>query len=363
MIDRDALVAAKKAHWETLGPFSWIVVDKKSKACPEGVVFFDGEPIYPYPSIGRFLYLKTGITQHFQHPFWVEEKIDGYNIRLFKTDCGFFAMTRRGYFCPFTTDRAFDFINPQFFADHPHLILCLEVAGPENPYLDNPPADIKEDIRFFVFDMMEKGKPGFLPFEEKMALIESYGLPAVPLYGLFSKETIEDLKKLLLTLDERGKEGIVMKESNAPYTRAKYVTKRSNLQDIDAASYYFLQLPPQYFAHRILRLSLALDEENISLEKEDIANHLGFALTNGLFAAIKQFEETGKVTKRFRCRFHEEENVRLFLASRKQLLGHDHFIERQLQKEGQWLVLEFDKEYPRMTSLLQHYLSGGIIFD
>jgi len=35
----------------------------------------------------------------------------------------------------------------------------------------------------------------------------------------------------------------------------------------------------------------------------------------------------------------------------------------RLEKEADWFVLEFDKEYPRMTSLLQHYLSGGIVFD
>ena len=167
MIDIEALVDAKKAHRESLGPFFWVIVDKKSKLCPKDVVLIDGEIIYPYPSIGRFLYLQPGIKKHFRHPFWVEEKIDGYNIRLFKTAQGLFAMTRRGYFCPFTADRAFDFINPQFFVDHPHLILCLEVAGPQNPYLENYPADIDADVRLFVFDIMEKGKEGFLPFTEK----------------------------------------------------------------------------------------------------------------------------------------------------------------------------------------------------
>jgi putative ATP-dependent DNA ligase len=363
MIDIEALVDAKKAHRESLGPFFWVIVDKKSKLCPKDVVLIDGEIIYPYPSIGRFLYLQPGIKKHFRHPFWVEEKIDGYNIRLFKTAQGLFAMTRRGYFCPFTADRAFDFINPQFFVDHPHLILCLEVAGPQNPYLENYPADIDADVRLFVFDIMEKGKEGFLPFTEKRALIEHYRLPSVPVYGLFDAEKISNLKQLLLDLDGSGKEGIVMKESQAPFTRAKYVTERSSLQDMESASHYFLQLPPQYFTHRILRLALFMDEENLDVARQESTKRLGDILTQGLFSALRQFRQTGKVSNRFRCYFHQEENARLFLESRKKLLGHSHFVVSRLEKEADWFVLEFDKEYPRMTSLLQHYLSGGIVFD
>jgi putative ATP-dependent DNA ligase len=88
----------------------------------------------PAGKIGRMFHLGQGLDANFACPFWVEEKVDGYNVRIFAHENEVLAVTRRGYICPFTTDRIKDFININLFTVYPNLIVCAEVAGPENPY-------------------------------------------------------------------------------------------------------------------------------------------------------------------------------------------------------------------------------------
>ena len=51
------------------------------------------------------------------------------------------------------------------------------------------------------------------------------------------------------------------------------------------------------------------------------------------------------------------------LADMKRADGHLHVAERKLAKEGDYYVLEFDKEHAGMSGLLGHLLEGGLLFD
>jgi len=123
-----------------------------------GTVVFDFHNIIlGFPHIKRVVQLENGVKRVFKRkPFYVEEKVDGYNVRVAQIEGRVFAFTRGGFICPFTTERIEDFVNMEFFKDYPNLVLCGEMAGPESPYLVEGPPYVKEDIKFFLFDIQEK---------------------------------------------------------------------------------------------------------------------------------------------------------------------------------------------------------------
>jgi putative ATP-dependent DNA ligase len=327
-----------------------------------GTTVFQEEVIWGYPEIGRILRLATGLREYFQAPFWVEEKVDGYNVRIFKHGETVLALTRRGYICPFTTDRLPDLLDTRIFAEQPDIVLCAEVAGPENPYNEGYPPYVTEDVRLFVFDVLRKNTSCFLPHAERMQLLQAYGLPSVTQYGKHQASDLETLKTLLLRLDAEGKEGVVFKEDSVRDQRAKYVTGHTNLRDLRVTAMNFLQLPPEYYTQRVMRLVLFLEEAGLTGSPALYAD-LGEALIEGVFQAIRQYQQHQKVFHTFRCRFRRQANALLFMQSQRRLLGAAHVRQRRLHKVGDFYHLEFDKVMPRETSLLRHILQGGLAFD
>jgi len=332
------------------------------KDVPRGTALFKSFTLWGYPHIGRIFQLSTGLKEQFTHPFFVEEKVDGYNARVFLHEDQILALSRGGYVCPFTTERVADFINLKFFEDHPNLVLCAEVAGPENPYVDEHPPYIKEDVQFFVFDIMEKNSQRFLPYREKEKLIEKYGLPSVERYGLFSVEDVDKLKRLMIRLNEEGREGVVMKEDSERDKRVKYVTLYSSLKDIEITSINLLGLPSDYFTNRLLRLALFMEEEGIRADQE-LFLKVGKAFLEGLLRAMEMSKKDGCVYRTFRCRFKTRENALLFLENVKHASSQVQILQRRLEKEENFWVLEFDRVYLNITGLLGHLLVGGSIFD
>lgn len=167
------------------------------------VVFETGEAVLGFPHIKRVVQLENGIRRVFKNkPFYVEEKVDGYNVRVVKVKDKILAITRGGFVCPFTTERIEDFVNFDFFKDYPNLVLVGEMAGPESPYLVEGPPYVKEDIEFFLFDIQEKGTGRSLPAEERYRLAEEYGIPQVERFGLYDSSKVGELKELIEWLSE-----------------------------------------------------------------------------------------------------------------------------------------------------------------
>lgn len=352
----------KRARSTRIGKWEYLRFDAKVRFIPEGTALFGDDLIWGYPKIGRILQLEAGIAAQFEKPFWIEEKIDGYNVRIFRHGEDVLAITRRGYICPFTTDRVPDFIDIRIFGKHPELVLCAEVAGPDNPYNEGRPPFIPEDIRFYVFDIMRKGEPDFLPQREKRRLLEDYALPSVSRFGRYELPQLGEIKELMLKLDREGREGIVLKEDSPRDYRVKYVTGRINISDIRVSKGSVRQLPPEYFMHRILRLALFLEEHGLEVTPA-IQRELGEALIDGIVGTVEQFREENKVLHGFRCRFRKRANAELMVRDMKSRLGKRQMRQRRLEKEADYYVLEFEKILPKTTGLLQNMLSGDVVFD
>jgi putative ATP-dependent DNA ligase len=355
-------VKRKKARKEEFLGFEYLRFSDDFQDIPRGTVIFPDAEVHGYPHIGRIFMLERGIREQFREPFWVEEKVDGFNVRIFKTGGRTVALSRGGYICPFTTDRLVDFIPEDFFRENPDLVLCCEVAGPENPYIEEHPPYVNEDVRFFVFDIMEKGSGDFLSQEEKLRLIEKYSLPSVEIFGRFDHEEVKELKSLLLRLDREGREGVVLKEDAGGGRRAKYITERANLSDIKITAGNMLQLPAEYYTNRILRIVLFMEEEGIE-RTSHLYEELGRAFIDGLFSAIEQFKREGRVSREFRCRFRTKEMALAQLDLLHRTSRHIQVLEKSLKKEGEYWVLTFDKVFLNMTGLLGHLLGGGLVFD
>lgn len=332
------------------------------KQVQRGTAVFEEGIVYGYPRIGRMLVLQSGLAAQFSAPFWMEEKIDGFNVRIVRTQGKMIALTRGGYICPFTTDRLPDLLDLSIFEQEPDLIVCGEVAGPDNPYLETSPPFIGEDVRLFVFDLMRLSQPGFLPQEEKIKLIEHYQLPSTEIFGRFTTEDLARIHDILLRLNDEWREGVVFKEDSPRNHRAKYVTSNSSISDIHAGGYSLVDLPPPYFTNRILRLALFLEEQGLGRPRE-VDRQMGAAFLQGVQEAIQQYQAEQKVYRTFRCRFRSRVNAKRMMKHLKRAAGHVHISQRDLRREGGYWLLEFDRIYPALTGLLSNLLRGGVVFD
>ena len=202
----------RKARWEDYAGQPYLRLTEDFHGHPKGTLAWDDRVIPGYPRIGRIFRLQQGLAQQFSGPFWMEEKIDGFNIRIFRAGDDILALSRGGYVCPFATDRAPDFIPPALFEAQPDLVLCAELAGPDNPYTQGGPSFVTTDVELFVFDMMRLGTPGFLLQEDKQALCLAYGLPVPRCFGRFEPRDWQTVLGLVEDLDAEGREGAVFKE-------------------------------------------------------------------------------------------------------------------------------------------------------
>ena len=367
MISPDIVKSAlkhKKVRSEEIFGLEYLRFSDDYKDIPRGTVIFKDFVIWGYPHIGRIFLLETGLKEQFEAPFWVEEKVDGYNVRIFKYGDSYYALSRGGFICPFTTDRLPDLLDLKILDDNPELVICAEVAGPENPYIEEHPPYVKEDVQLFIFDFMKKNSQEFLSHEEKMELIKRYNLPSVNVVGKFtsSEEDIKKIKEILKKFNDEGREGVVFKEDSPRNKRAKYITSYANLMDIKINAKNMLQLPPEYYTNRILRLVLFMYEEGIE-RTEHLYEELGRAFIDGLFSALEQFQKEHKVYRTFSCKFRKKENAIALLELLSKTSKHIQVKQRRLEQEGDYWRLEFDKIYLNMTGLLGHLLSGGIVYD
>ena len=366
MLDQNLLneaIESRHALWVEYDELRYVrFVDHYHGVC-RGTAVFDDLVVYGYPSIGRVLSLQSGLNSQFQAAFWMEEKVDGFNVRIFKLNNRILALTRGGFICPFTTDRILDFIKPGVFEHQPGLVLCGEVAGPDNPYMDGDVPYIKQDVQFFVFDIGAFNEIRFAAYSEKEALIDQYQLPSVQRFGRFELKDLPQIREILLGLNKDCREGVIFKEDSSRDHRAKYTTANINIADIQSGAYTTFDLPPEYFINRLARLALFMDDHGIA-NSQALQQQLGGAFVEGLLLAVQQVHEHHKVFRTFRCRFHARENAVKLLARLNEVGGHVQITMHDLRKDdsGYWL-LEFDKVFAKTSGTLSSSLKGNLLFD
>ncbi|WP_297509564.1 RNA ligase [Thermococcus sp.] len=327
------------------------------------VVFETGDVVPGFPHIKRVVQLENGVRRIFKNKaFYVEEKVDGYNVRVVKVKDRILALTRGGFVCPFTTERILDFINEEFFRDYPNLILAGEMAGPESPYLVEGPPYVNEDIQFFLFDIQEKGTGRSIPAEERYRLAEEYGIPQVERFGLFDRSRMDELYDLIDKLSEERREGIVMKTPDMRRI-AKYVTPYANINDIKIGSHIFFDLPGGYFMGRISRLAFYIAERKVRGKGlEEYARALGEALLRPLVESIEEVSRGHAVEETFKVRVKNISTAHRMVTHFEKLGLSIHIEDIEDLKNGYWRIT-FKRVYPDATREIRELWNGLAFVD
>ena len=100
------------------------------------------------------------------------------------------------------------------------------------------------------------------------------------------------------------------------------------------------------------------------MERDDeMYRQLGSALLDGLFKSIEDFKGKGGVFHTVSCRFRRRINAEAFVEHLRSILGHTHLWQRRLERVGDYWLLEFDKEVPKLTGLMHQLFRGDAFID
>jgi putative ATP-dependent DNA ligase len=326
------------------------------------VLFPDADVVVRgYPSIPRVLWLETGVPSFFEgrERVVVEEKLDGFNVRIAAIDGDVLAFTRGGYVCPYTTGRARDLLDVDAFFDaHPSRMLCAELVGSETPYTTHDYADVDgHEIRVFGVRDRESGDP--LPVDERRELCETFAFPQPELFGRYDPPAAADaVADVVSTLDDRGREGVVMK---SPDCRAlvKYTTASHHH---DSLAYAF-SLPFDYgrdfvFSRIVREAFQSAELDDRARERRERAHDLGESILLSMVDAIEAVADGETLGDDHAVRGDPDRIDALLDHLRNQGLALT--VDADDREDGD-RVVEFTKISESSTDRIQYYLDGGTI--
>ena len=155
-----------------------------------GTVSIEDTLVRGYPSIPRVLVLETGIPAYFEDRIAVEEKLNGFNVRIARVGEPY-AFTRGGHICPYSTRMARELLDlDSFFEAHPEQMLCAEFIGPENPYTAHTYPDV-DSVQPMIFDVRDRETGTPMPVDRRREIVDRHGLPQPELFGLHSPADAE----------------------------------------------------------------------------------------------------------------------------------------------------------------------------
>lgn len=253
----------------------------------------DVQVIRGFPKIRRTLMLSKTLEKHFNDEVAVEEKMNGYNVRIVSLNNQIIAFTRGGYICPYTTKKAPQLMDLNlFFKDHPDLVICGEMLGTENPYVSHYYPEIGK-LGFRIFDIREKLSNQPLSIKDKRNILKKYGLPSVRLLGVYSiKDAPSKLLELIKELGEDGREGVVIKDLEMQVPPLKYTTSQAHDDELVYAFNYPFDLGKAFFFSRVIREGFQAYEMNESQDDlEKRAQRLGESILYPMMDTIRHVGE------------------------------------------------------------------------
>lgn len=339
----------------------------------------DGTIVRGYPSIPRTLVLDPGIPEHFDGPVVVEEKLNGYNVRIVHvpptgdgtgetTDSegestvhseDVLAVTRGGFVCPYTSRNVIELVDlTTFFEDNPAAMLCAEVIGPANPYTEHDYAGI-DDAALRVFDIRDRESGEPVPVEGRRERCDQYDLPQVPAFGVHDpRSAVRAVREAIADLDERGREGVVLTSTDG-HRQLKYTTSAIHRSDLAHAFARPFDYGRQFMFSRIVREAFqAVEFEEDEAAVGERARDLGEAILRPAIEAVRAVEADEPVGERHTVRGDPAAIASLLAHFRNQ--GLELVIERDKRTGGE-RVVEFTKVATTTRDKTKHYLDGGLI--
>lgn len=273
------------------------------------------ELIKGFPKIQRAMLLEPAINSHFSDidTVCVEEKMNGFNVRTVAIDGKITAITRGGYVCPYSTEKARHLLTIDFFNDNPDLVLHGEMVGPDNPYVPKNIYDI-DSLEFYVFDMRHKGSGEPLAVYERRKMAEEYGFTQVRLFGQFTKkEAPEKIRAIIMELGKIGHEGVVVKDPDMNIPPIKYTCSQSNCADLRHAFRFYNDVGRDYLFSRVVREGFQAFEWGDS--EEDFKKRclqLGESILNPMVDAITEIGKGERVAEEVQIRIRSLDTLSKF---------------------------------------------------
>lgn len=323
-----------------------------------GTVVVGDAVVRGFPSIPRVLMLDPGVPDFFDGPVTIEEKLNGYNVRLARVDGDVLAFTRSGYVCPFTTSLAAEYPLDAFFDAFPETVVCGELIGPKNPYTTHDYAEV-DAAALRVFDLRDRESGEPVPTAQRRDRCAEYDLPAVPSFGTHDPEgSPAAIRETIDDLDARGREGVVCKSADGQRA-LKYTTSAIHRADLAHAFDKPFDYDQQFLFARVMREAFqAVEFEESDEAVCERARDMGEAILTPFVESIRDVEEGNPIG--------DEHTVQAdpatieSLLNRFRALGLHLDIERDTY-EGNDRIVTFTKVTDRSREKIAHYLSGGTI--
>ncbi|WP_094227573.1 RNA ligase [Methanolobus psychrotolerans] len=285
----------------------------------DGTVLIDHhgsfELIRGFPKIKRAMLLGPALKKSFSEigSVAVEEKMNGYNVRVIDYNRKLIAFTRSGHICPYSTERVQNFLERDFFKEHADIIVYGEMAGPENPYVQKYVYDI-ESLDFFVFDMRYKTTGEALSVNRRRELAEQYGFNQVRLFGeLGIGEAPEKITEIIRELGKKGHEGVVIKDPEMVLQPIKYTCSESNCADLNQAFRFYNETGRDYLFSRVVRegfQSYEWAESEDEFQKR--CQRLGESILRPMKETIKTVQNGERISDSFQIRVRDKKVIYKF---------------------------------------------------
>jgi len=323
-----------------------------------GTVLLGDVVVRGFPSIPRVLVLETGIPAYFDGPLAIEEKLNGYNVRIADVD-GVLAFTRGGHVCPYTTQVARERMALEpFFQAHPEAMLCAEFVGPENPYTAHEYPEV-DSVGSRIFDVRDRETGTPMPVERRREVLDRFDLPQPDWFGIHDPEAaVAVVEETIETLADRGREGVVMQSVDGR-DMLKYTTGVQHRKDLAFA----LSLPFDYgrdflFSRLIREGFQAVEFEESEAEIRERAHGLGEAILEPMVATIRAVRAGEPVGERHTIRASPEAVEGLLDHLAAQGITIEIEAERTVDEDR---VVEFVKISNATRDKVEYFLEGGTI--
>lgn len=312
-----------------------------------------------FPKIRRALTLYPTIKKRFKGEVVVEEKMNGYNVRIVSFGNNLYAVTRRGLVCPYSTEKAREKINPDFFTNNPQLMLCSEGVGDESPFV---PKKIygNTELEFYVFDIRNRRTNTALPVNKKEELAEEYDLNLAPSLGrMESAKAHEEVRDIVVGLGEEEREGVVIKDPEMKRSPLKYTSSQSTCADLRYAFRYFNEYGKDYMFSRIIREAFqSFEFEESEDELEARCQRLGEAILKPIIESIKDVDQGKRVVEKNYPRFRDTEVLELF-KEHLQRMGVEAKFEDVIPQNEHY-VLHLERQMKSTTDKIANLLKGNV---
>ncbi|MFH0986653.1 MAG: RNA ligase [Candidatus Micrarchaeota archaeon] len=317
------------------------------------------ETVSGYLKIPRAFHLGSAFRKIFgKQGAYVEEKMDGYNVRTCVIDGEFKAITRGGLVCSYTTERLNSEVNGKFFDDNPELMLCGEVVGLQNPYQEKSYPEA-EDFGYFVFDIRRKSDGKAVSIAEKEKLLKKYRLPHVRGFGLVKSP--DRILKIVRKLGDYGREGVVLK--SADMTKIlKYTANQSTNRDLEYAFEFYNDYGQAFMFQRLVREAFQAYELGLkgkALEKE--AAEMGKSVMIPLVETIRKIAGGAEQTENFEIEVPSRDFGTEFVDRLKHL-GVVVTVDK-IRRTKQGFTFSIKRHYHSTNDKTKSFLNGGTVTE